>query len=360
MLNMCWLLSLFLYAHSFEGEGCGCNLKRSGDKTEISTGENVQDFCDIDRKTDHITAYAIDDYSKIRNADNLLPSRLNMSYITGGKFTMGTDKPIIFPDGESPARKVYLSSFYLDKYEVSNEEFKLFVDSTGYITDSELYGWSFVFHSAIPSETKASIQQAVLGAEWWLPVNGSSWLEPEGPGSNVFSTSRHRHPVVHISWTDAAKYCYWRNARLPTEAEWEFAARGGKDGLLFPWGNNVTSPRGTHRANIYHGKFPGKNTGDDGFEFLAPVDAYIPQNDFGLYNMIGNAWEWVGDWWTVSHITTSNSKKARAVKNNPKGQQVIITHSLNKTQSIKLTQYHPLIHSPTPHPLTLFIHPHLN
>lgn len=189
-------------------------------------------------------------------------------------------------------------------------EFAKFVEATSYVTESENFGWSFVFHTAVPEHIKANITQAVLGAEWWLPVNGSNWREPEGPGTDVFLTERGNNPVVQVSWNDAVAYCEWRNnARLPTEAEWETAARGPptRPGAkipnnMFPWGNDLT-PKGTHRANVFQGVFPKNNSAEDGYEFLCPVDAFGSQNAYGLYNMIGNVWEWVQDWWTIYHST---------------------------------------------------------
>ena len=233
---------------------------------------------------------------------------------------MGTNKLKFAVDGETPRRRVGVNSFYMDTFEVTNEEYAVFVNSTGYRTDSEMFEWSFVFRSAIPSAIKRKLTKAVLGVEWWLPVPGASWIEPEGPGTNVFMTNRAKYPVVHISWNDADAYCKWRNARLPTEAEWEYAARGGVDGKVFPWGNNILSQNKSHRANIYHGIFPTENTADDGYEFLAPVGSFPPQNSFGLHDMVGNAWEWVSDWWTTDHAkisgdATNNDK----VIYNPKG-----------------------------------------
>ena len=231
--------------------------------------------------------------------------REDMVLVPGKTFFMGTSNPIIFNDGEGPERSVAVSSFLMDRFEVSNADYRAFVESTGYRTESELFGWSFVFDKAIAPKIKKKITQAVMGAEWWLPVNGSYWREPEGPGTDVFAAANNRSnfPAVHISWTDAVKYCEWRNgSRLPTEAEWELAARGGKStALIFPWGNKLLTNGEEHRANIFQGTFPTDNTVEDGYEFMAPVDAYGPQNDLGLYNMVGNVWEWVQDWWTAHH-----------------------------------------------------------
>nr|KAF6476394.1 sulfatase modifying factor 1 [Rousettus aegyptiacus] len=192
--------------------------------------------------------------------------------IPAGVFTMGTDDPQIRPDGEAPARRVTVSAFYMDAYEVSNAEFEKFVNATGYVTE-------------------------VAAAPWWLPVKGADWRHPEGPDSTV--AHRPDHPVLHVSWNDAAAYCAWAGKRLPTEAEWEYGCRGGLHNRLFPWGNKL-QPKGQHYANIWQGEFPVTDTGEDGFRGTAPVDAF-PPNAYGLYNVVGNAWEWTSDWWTVHH-----------------------------------------------------------
>ncbi|XP_009881184.1 PREDICTED: sulfatase-modifying factor 1 [Charadrius vociferus] len=222
-----------------------------------------------------------------------------MVAIPGGAFTMGTDEPEIQQDGEWPARRVHINGFYMDQYEVSNEEFERFVNSTGYVTEAEKFGDSFVFEGMLSEEVKADIHQAVAAAPWWLPVKGANWKHPEGPDSNI--SNRMDHPVLHVSWNDAVAFCTWAGKRLPTEAEWEYSCRGGLENRLFPWGNKL-QPKGQHYANIWQGVFPTSNTAEDGYKGTAPVTAF-PPNGYGLYNIVGNAWEWTSDWWAVHHST---------------------------------------------------------
>ncbi|XP_036189248.1 formylglycine-generating enzyme isoform X3 [Myotis myotis] len=225
------------------------------------------------------------------------PAPAKMVSIPAGVFTMGTDDPQIKQDGEAPARRVTVDAFYMDAYEVSNADFERFVNATGYLTEAEKFGDSFVFEGLLSEQVKAGIQQAVAAAPWWLPVKGASWRHPEGPDSTVLH--RPDHPVLHVSWNDAVAYCTWAGKRLPTEAEWEYSCRGGLHDRLFPWGNKL-QPRGQHYANLWQGEFPVTNTGEDGFRGTAPVDAF-PPNGYGLYNIVGNAWEWTADWWAVRH-----------------------------------------------------------
>ncbi|XP_062356446.1 formylglycine-generating enzyme isoform X2 [Cinclus cinclus] len=190
-----------------------------------------------------------------------------MVAIPGGVFTMGTQEPEIQQDGEGPARRVHIDSFYMDQYEVSNQEFERFVNSTGYITEAEKFGDSFVFEGMLSEAVKADIHQAVAAAPWWLPVKGASWKHPEGPDSSI--SSRMDHPVLHVSWNDALAFCTWAGKRLPTEAEWEYSCRGGLENRLFPWGNKL-QPKGQHYANIWQGEFPTNNTAEDGYKGTAP------------------------------------------------------------------------------------------
>ncbi len=235
--------------------------------------------------------------------DNIPLTHINeLVAIPSGVFTMGTDDALLPQDGEGPTRKVKISKFSINKFEVSNAEFALFVKETSYVTEAETFGDSFVFDQLLSNETKSEITQAVKDAPWWLPVKGASWYQPEGQDSSI--EDRWEYPVVHVSWNDAVAYCKWAdNSRLPTEAEWEYAARGGLEGRLFPWGNKPT-PKGEHWMNIWQGDFPLENTLADGYLGAAPVSVY-PSNKYGLHNMAGNVWEWTADWWTVRHTAES-------------------------------------------------------
>jgi formylglycine-generating enzyme required for sulfatase activity len=220
--------------------------------------------------------------------------------LLGGEFLMGTDQTVGFPaDGEGPVRKVKASPFYIDSHAVSNARFAKFVKASRYRTEAEVYGWSFVFRDFVPRRLARKVTQAVAGVDWWWRIDGACWRHPEGSGTTV--KDRMDHPVVHVSWNDAAAYCRWAGGRLPTEAEWELAARGGLEQRTYPWGDDLT-PNGEHRCNIWQGRFPDYNSGDDGYSGTSPVDAF-PPNGFGLYNVAGNVWEWCSDWFSPTfHI----------------------------------------------------------
>ena len=213
-----------------------------------------------------------------------------MVLVSAGSFWMGSDDVHSYPDdGEGPPRAVELDAYWIDACAVTNDAFAAFVADTGYVTEAERYGWSFVFGGLLPDDFPPT--QAVAQAPWWRKVEGSSWRHPEGPHSSV--ESRRDHPVVHVSWNDAAAYAGWAGKRLPTEAEWEKAARGGLERMVFPWGDELV-PDGEHRMNVWQGEFPQRNALEDGFLGTAPVRSF-PANGLGLYEATGNVWEWTAD-----------------------------------------------------------------
>jgi formylglycine-generating enzyme required for sulfatase activity len=214
--------------------------------------------------------------------------------IPGGSFHRGYEGPLANPDeGEGPVRLVDVDPFRIGATTVTNQQFATFVKATGYATEAERHGWSFVFSLLVSRE--AAIRGRVAGAEWWCAVDGASWREPGGPASDVARTQNH--PVVHVSAGDADAYCSWSGTRLPTENEWERAARGGLDGAIFPWGDELC-PDGSWRCNIWQGEFPGHSVKPAGRVGTVPVTSYRP-NAYGVYQAVGNVWEWTADAWSV-------------------------------------------------------------
>ncbi len=211
--------------------------------------------------------------------------------LEGGKFLMGSADPDIWVnDGEGPVRETSLRPFRIGVCAVTNREFGEFIAATGYATEAERFGWSYVFHLHVPKHLRHS--SSVAGLEWWIGVEGARWNQPFGPGSDLAKSQSH--PVVHVTWNDAIAYAAWAGLRLPTEAEWEFAARGGLVQNRFPWGNELT-PGGRHMCNIWQGEFPLRDSAADGYAGTAPAKAFAP-NGYGLYNVAGNVWEWCADW----------------------------------------------------------------
>ncbi|MEV6700891.1 formylglycine-generating enzyme family protein [Streptomyces sp. NPDC051453] len=245
-----------------------------------------------------------------------------MLRIPGGAFLMGGDDADAFPeDGEGPVREVRLAPFLIDATTVTNRQFAKFVRSSGYRTDAERHGWSFVFYALVhPAARHAVRDGAVEQAPWWLAVEGACWSAPYGPGSAW--TDLPNHPVVHVSWRDASAYAAWAGKRLPTEAEWERAARGGLEGARFPWGDELL-PRGQHRCNIWQGRFPQDNTGEDGYLGTAPVKSYRA-NNYGLYNTSGNVWEWCSDWWSTTWHTAGRPETRHDPAGPPAGAAKVI------------------------------------
>lgn len=243
---------------------------------------------------------------------------------------MGGRGPEVKPD-ELPLHDVQLDGFWIDESEVTNAQFRRFVEATGYVTTAEKKpDWEELKKQLPPDAQKPDDSVLVPGSlvfvpttrpvplndygQWWIWMPGANWRHPLGPDSAL--ESRHdSHPVVHVSWDDAVAYARWAGRRLPTEAEWEYAARGGVEGRRFSWGDELT-PGGKHMANVWQGRFPYKNTKEDGYEYAAPVRSF-PANGYGLYDMTGNVWEWVGDWYRSDYYQSlkSTGKEIR----NPQG-----------------------------------------
>ncbi|MBM32410.1 MAG: serine/threonine protein phosphatase [Chloroflexi bacterium] len=245
------------------------------------------------------------DYKKIKS-NNTSKKKFEGKMIdfNNGDYLMGTDYEKSFvSDGEGPIRKVKFKKFSISETSVTNKDFLKFIKDTNYITDAEKFGWSFCFFDSLSENEKNKVNFWTQGSEWWCRVDGAKWNSPEGPKTNI--ENKMDHPVVHISWNDANAYCRWSGNRLPSEIEWEYAARGGLEQALYPWGDELLV-EGKHMCNIWQGTFPSKNECSDGYFTTAPAKSYEP-NNFGLYNVVGNVWEWTSDWFTRYH-NNNNSK----------------------------------------------------
>jgi len=245
----------------------------------------------------------------IPRADDLAWTN-GMVWIPGGAFWMGSEKG---QSDERPVHQVNVDAFWMDKHEVTNEEFAKFIKATGYVTIAErkpnprdfpgvplenLVAGSIVFD---PPPGDVPLDNHFI---WWKYIPGANWRHPQGPKSTI--NGLEKHPVVHVSWLDAAEYCRWAGKRLPTEAEWEFAARGGLEKKEFMWGDELT-PGGKWLANIWQGRFPNENTLADGFRLTAPVGSF-PPNGFGVYDLAGNVWEWCADWYLPDYYGKSSGR----------------------------------------------------
>ena len=243
----------------------------------------------------------------------------NMIWIPGGTFRMGSDSH--YPE-EAPVHRVSVDGLWIDRTPVTNRQFKDFVRATGYVTVAEtvpdpkdypgalphlIYAGSLVF-----TPPRHAVDLRNFG-QWWTLLKGANWRRPYGPRTNI--NALDNHPVVHVSYNDALAYAQWAGKDLPTEAEWEFAARGGLDGAEFAWGDEFT-PVGKHMANTWQGNFPSENRREDGFDRTSPVLAF-PPNGYGVHDMIGNVWEWTLDWWSAKH--QADPAKACCVPQNPRG-----------------------------------------
>ncbi|XP_049659512.1 inactive C-alpha-formylglycine-generating enzyme 2 isoform X1 [Accipiter gentilis] len=209
----------------------------------------------------------------------------NMVQLPGGKFQMGSSS-LEKRNEEGPVREVMVKPFAVDKYPVTNRDFREFVREKKYKTEAEAFGWSFVFEDFVSEELKKKVTQKLESAPWWLPIEKAFWRQPSGPGSGI--KDRLDYPVLHVSWNDAQAFCAWKGKRLLAEEEWEFAARGGLEQRVYPWGNKFQP----NRTNLWQGDFPRVDTAEDGYHGVSPVAAFPPQNNYGLYDLLGNTWEW--------------------------------------------------------------------
>jgi formylglycine-generating enzyme required for sulfatase activity len=255
-----------------------------------------------------------------------------MVFVPGGTFRMGSDRH--YPE-EAPAHRVTIDGFWIDRTPVTNRLFRKFVNATGYVTFAEITPDPKDYPGALPHMLKPG--SAVLAppnhvvnlrdsSQWWTFKFGANWRRPYGPRSSI--SGLDDHPVVHIAYRDAEAYAAWAGKELPTEAEWELAARGGLDGKEFAWGDEFT-PGGKPMANTWHGEFPHQKLDTHHFERTSPVRAF-PPNGYGLYDMIGNVWEWTCDWYAPKH--QADAGKACCIPENPRGGTEASSHDFNQPQ----------------------------
>ena len=242
-----------------------------------------------------------------------------MVWIPGGTFRMGSEKH--YPE-ERPVHRVTVDGFWMDRFPVTNRRFRAFVEATGYVTFAELPPDPADYPGALPEMLYAGSLVFVKPsgpvdlrsmANWWEYRRGANWREPQGPGSTIEGLDQH--PVVHVSYADAEAFARWEQKELPTEAEWEFAARGGLEGNAYAWGHEFM-PQNRPLANTWQGEFPWQNLVADGYEGTSPVDGF-PANGYGLHDMIGNVWEWTTDWYQPRH--PAEAAKACCIPRNPRG-----------------------------------------
>jgi len=303
--------------------GCSSSTNKNADQTDTAKDTtSAMSCCEVNSKPRFLWSV---DSSEIQVQPQ---GREGMVFIEGGIFDMGADNDQARAD-EYPKHPVKVESFWIDVHEVTNAQFEKFVEATGYITEAEKnVNWEEMKTQLPPNTPKPDDSMLIAGSmvftppsvavplndysKWWSWVPGASWKHPEGPQSDI--KGRENHPVIHICYNDALAYCRWAGKRLPTEAEWEYAARGGLQNNIYPWGNEHIE-NGMPKANSWNGHFPNQNTQKDGFVRTAPVQSYAP-NNYGLYDMAGNVWEWTSDWYDMNYYQSLPTDKVTA---NPKG-----------------------------------------
>jgi formylglycine-generating enzyme required for sulfatase activity len=311
------LLLLFLFIVFF----WSCDQKQESAKTEdkqetiLAQNDSMSCHSGIPQR------FAVQDSLGQKDLSSIKASSEGMVHVPGGTFIMGADNDQARTD-EFPKHKVTVKEFWMDTHEVTNAQFREFVMATGYITVAERKpDWEELKRQLPPGTPKPPEEMLVASsvvfsppnhpvpltnaAQWWKWETGANWKHPEGINSDI--EGKDDYPVVHVSWEDADAYAKWTGKRLPTEAEWEWAARGGKEQQIYPWGNEPID-QGKVKANSWQGEFPHRNTERDGYYGLAPVKSFSP-NGFGLYDMAGNVWEWCQDWYDHKYYETISSSK---------------------------------------------------
>ena len=302
--------------------GISCNSTQNSKETAVIKNDSASCHTNLPDRFGGAVKSNLD----TSTTKTLTGSTIGMKLIKGGEFIMGASDKEGRPD-EYPAHRVAIDDFYIDSHEVTNKEFEQFVKATGYITVAERKpDWEELKKQLPPGTLKPADDLLVAAsltfnppnhpvslnnaAQWWAWTKGANWKHPSGPSSNL--QGRDNYPVTQVSWEDANAYAKWAGKRLPTEAEWEYASRGGLKNALYPWGNEAIES-GKPKANTWQGSFPNQDTSWDGFNNVSPVASFSP-NGYGLYDMAGNVWEWVADWYTPDYYSTLGE-----LANNPKG-----------------------------------------
>ncbi len=310
---------VFFYSISIFAQHKTCDSTKSNSQNSCCTKAIPKRFGSIEN---------LKSSQKNNNKNGMDSAHKGMVWIPGGEFMMGGDNDQARSD-EFPNHRVKLNGFYMDESEVTNEQFEKFVKATGYITTAEKdVDWNEL-KKQLPPNTPEPDKELLKAAslvfvktpqvvnlndysQWWQWMHGADWKHPQGPQSNILG--KEKFPVVHISWDDANAYCKWAGKRLPTEAEWEYAARGGLENTIYSWGNTPVDS-GSYQCNHWHGSFPNQNENLDGVDNAAPAKSFMP-NRYGLYDMSGNVWEWCSDLYNYNYYESFTNVKLAV---NPQG-----------------------------------------